>query len=94
MPDDVINTKLRLDEIKAIIGTMIDQPAEQVEDWLIIAKLPCGNCGREYCADGQLITLGSRTGSTENGTLWRKPAFELHLLAKLIDNLSEEWAAQ
>lgn len=82
---------LRIEELTSILATIIRQPAEKVEDWLIIVKLACDKCGREYCADGPLATLSSRMGTAEDGTTRHQPAFELHLAASFIQSLAEYW---
>lgn len=94
MPTEVGPTKLTQDELRSVIATMIDQSVEQIEDWMIIIKMPCENCGRQYCADGPLVTLGSRVGADASGNFYRHKAFELHLASMLIDSLADEWDAE
>lgn len=76
----------------SILATIIRQPADKIEDWLIIVKLPCDKCGREYCSDGPLATLSSRMGTGEDGTVHHQPAFELHLAGSFVQSLAEYWA--
>lgn len=87
-------SNLKLEELTSIIATIIDRPAKEVEDWVILVKLPCGRCGRQYCSDGPLLTLDSRTGVTDDGVTYCQPAFQLHMLAKLAESLAEQWDSQ
>lgn len=92
MPIEIGPTSdLRLEELRSVLATIIGRPAEDIEDWLIIVKLPCGNCGHPYCGDGPIATMHSRAGVDDNGNHCDQPPFILHLTSMLTASLAEQW---
>lgn len=83
-------TDLNAPEMKSILATIFRIPAERIEDWLIIVKEPCKDCDRPYCDNGSMGRISSRGGSDAQGNGMNSDAFDLHIMAKLINYIASD----